>query len=38
MGGVNSLQSRSSGPGSSPGKGYCVVFLGNGVGVTVDIK
>ena len=25
---VNALVSRSSGPGSSPGRGHCVVFLG----------
>ena len=26
---VSALASGSSGPGSSPGRGYCVVFLGN---------
>ena len=25
---VSALNSRSSGPGSSPGQGHCVVFLG----------
>ena len=25
---VSALQSGSSGPGSSPGRGHCVVFLG----------
>ena len=25
---VSVLNSRSTGPGSSPGRGYCVVFLG----------
>ena len=25
---ISALDSRSSGPGSSPGKGHCVVFLG----------
>ena len=25
---VSALDSGSSGPGSSPGRGYCVVFLG----------
>ena len=25
---VTALVSRSSGPGSSPGRGHCVVFLG----------
>ena len=25
---VNVLDSRSNGPGSSPGRGHCVVFLG----------
>ena len=25
---VSALDSRSSGPGSSPGRGHCVVFLG----------
>jgi len=25
---VSALVSRSSGPGSSPGRGHCVVFLG----------
>jgi len=25
---VSALNSGSSGPGSSPGRGYCVVFLG----------
>ena len=26
--GLSALDSRSSGPGSSPGRGHCVVFLG----------
>ena len=25
---VSALDSRASGPGSSPGRGHCVVFLG----------
>ena len=25
---VSALDSRTSGPGSSPGRGHCVVFLG----------
>ena len=29
---VSALVSRSSGPGSSPGRGHCVVFLGKLLG------
>ena len=34
---VSELDSRSSGPGSSPGQGHCVVFLGNLLTPTVPL-
>ena len=35
---VSALDSGVSGPGSSPGRGYCVVFLGKHLTLTVPLS
>ena len=35
---VSALVSGSSGPGSSPGRGHCVVFLGRHLTLTVPLS
>ena len=35
---VSALDSGVSAPGSSPGRGYCVVFLGNNFTITVPLS
>ena len=35
---VSTLVTRSSGPGSSPGRGHCVVFLGRHFTLTVPLS